>query len=129
MSKALEGIREEAGDTEDSALKSPHLTTAPDSAESKTLREKVQLLELEKAQLEEQMHSVEKESAEDSRSAKTKIAQLERENERLKEEVVKFGKVIAQSDGGDMKEEIEKLMNAVNEQLKQKTEEVRSFFV
>ena len=80
---------------------------------------------MEKAQLEEEMHSYMKESTEHAESAKAKINHLQKENERLQEEVVNFGKLLAaQSEGGDLKEEVERLMNAVNEQLRQKSEEV-----
>ncbi|XP_075252941.1 unconventional myosin-Va-like isoform X4 [Convolutriloba macropyga] len=143
VKSGLDGIREEAGDTDDSStMRSPHhlgsgtlaanqqqlSSTATvdftNTQEAKNLREKVKAVEMEKAQLEEEMHSYMKESTEHAESAKAKINHLQKENERLQEEVVNFGKLLAaQSEGGDLKEEVERLMNAVNEQLRQKSEE------
>ncbi|XP_063718189.1 unconventional myosin-Va-like isoform X3 [Symsagittifera roscoffensis] len=134
-SKGLDGIREEAGDTEDTdTLKSPHQvasfqpqpssSAASNQLENKNLKDKVKELELEKAQLEERMESLSKESSQEMDTSKAKISHLEKENERLKEEVVSFGKLISdKTEGTELKGEVERLMNAVNEQLKQKNEE------
>ena len=71
------------------------------------------------------MESLSKESSQEMDTSKAKISHLEKVNERLKEEVVSFGKLISdKTEGTELKGEVERLMNAVNEQLKQKNEEV-----
>ena len=122
-STTLDRIREEAGDMEN-AMKSARASALLQDSGSKKLGEKLKKVELEKALLEEKIETFEKEKMTEKELAKSKIEHLEKENERLRQEVVNFAEVISKKSGGDMKQEVDNLIVSVNEQLREKSEEV-----